>query len=131
MDRRFNRGVWGRLEDAVRESNKLEDVYEVYVASGPIYDFRFVIKTITTSDNNPIKYLYHICFFKSVLAERRSGAIHMWSFVISHESSRKSLDKFQVPTTYIEVMVGVNLWSQLTRTKIMEEKNKIRSIWEH
>lgn len=131
MDRSFNRGIWGRLEAAVRELNKLEDVYEVYVTSGPIFDFRFVIETITTSDNNPIKLPVPHLFFKSVLAERRSGALHMWSFVIPHESSRKSLDKFQVPASHVEVMVGVNLWSQLTGTKIKEEKNKVRSIWEH
>ena len=131
MTRGFNRGVWGRLEDAVRDLNQLEDVYEVYVISGPIFDFDFVIETITTNDGSPIKLPIPHAYFKSVLAERRSGALHMWSFVLPHESSRKSLDKFQVPTTHIEVMVGVNLWSQLTGAKIKEEKNKIRTIWEH
>lgn len=106
-------------------------VYEVYVTSGPIFDFRFVIETITTSDNNPIKLPVPHLFFKTVLAERRSVALHLWSFVIPHEPSRKSLDKFQVPTSHVEVMVGVNLWSQLTGTKIKEEKNKVGSIWEH
>lgn len=51
--------------------------------------------------------------------------------MIPYEASRKSLDKFQVATTHVEVMVGVNLWSQLTGTKIKEEKNNFRSIWEH
>lgn len=93
----------------------------------------FSLETLITgrSDNNPIKLPVPHLFFKSVLAERRSGALHMWSFVIPHESSRKSLDKFQVPTTHVEVMVGVNLWSQLTGTKIKQEKNKTRSIWQH
>lgn len=127
----FNNGVWKRLEKAVRELNKLEDVCEVYVISGPIFDFDLVIETITTSDASPIKLPIPHLFFKSVLAERRSGALHMWSFVMQHESSRKSLDKFRVPTTHVEVMVGVNLWDQLTGTKINEEKNKIRTMWEH
>ena len=127
----FNNGIWKRLETAIRRLNELEDVYEVYVISGPIFDFDLVIETITTTDDNPIKLPVPHLFFKSVLAERKSGALHMWSFVMPHESSRKSLDKFQVPATHIEVMVGVNLWDRLTGSKVKAEKSKIRTIWEH
>ncbi len=127
----FNNGVWKRLENAVRKLNDLDDVYEVYVISGPIFDFDLVIETIQTTDDSPIKLPVPHAFFKSVLAERKSGALHMWSFVMPHKSSTKSLDKFQVPTTHIEVMVGVNLWSQLTGAKIKEEKGKKRTMWEH
>lgn len=65
MDRSFNSGVWNRIEGTVRELNKLEDVNQVHAISGPIFNFCFVIKTITTS------------VFKSVLAERRSGSLHI------------------------------------------------------
>ncbi len=41
------------------------------------------------------------------------------------------LDKFQVSTRHIEVMVGVNLWDRLTGSKISKEKVKIRTMWEH
>lgn len=131
MTRGFNRGVWSRLEAAVRELNKLDNVYEVYVISGPIFDFDFVIETITTEDGSPIKLPIPHAYFKSVLAERKSGALHMWSFLLPHESSQKQLDKFQVPTTHVEVMSGINLWDQLTGSKIKEEKNDIRTMWEH
>ncbi len=131
QERGFNRGVWKRLEAAVRTLNNLEDVYEVYVISGPIFDFDLVIETIETSDNSPIKLPVPHLFFKSVLAERKSGALHMWSFVMPHESSRKSLDKFLVPTTHIEVMVGIHLWDRLTGSKIRQEKSNIRTMWEH
>ena len=130
MTRGFNAGVWGRLESAVRKLNQLEDVYEVYVISGPIFDFDIVIDTLDSEDS-PIKLPIAHSYFKSVLAERKSGALHMWSFVLPHESSRKSLDKFQVQTRHVEVMVGVNLWGRLTGSKISEEKGKIRTMWEH
>ena len=131
QEQSFNNGVWKRLESAVRKLNELEDVYEVYVISGPIFNFDLVIETIQTTDSSPIKLPVPHSFFKSVLAERRSGALHMWSFVIPHESSRKALDKFQVSARNIEVMVGVNLWSRLTGSKISDEKRKIRAMWEH
>lgn len=127
----FNRGVWKRLETAVRELNKLDDVYEVYVISGPIFDFNLVIETIETADNSPIKLPVPHLFFKSVLAERKSGALHMWSFIMPHESSRKSLDKFLVPTTHVEVMVGIHLWDRLTGSDIRKEKSNVRTMWEH
>ncbi|QMU60804.1 MAG: DNA/RNA endonuclease G [Gammaproteobacteria bacterium] len=129
--RGFNRGVWKRLETAVRKLNELDDVYEVYVISGPIFDFDLVIETITTTDSSPIKLPVPHLYFKSVLAERKSGALHMWSFVMPHASSSKSLEKFLVPTRHVEVMVGVNLWDQLTGSKISEEKDSTRTMWEH
>jgi endonuclease G len=127
----FNSGVWQRLEKAIRKLNELEDVYEVYVISGPIFDFDFVIETITTTDDSRIKLPIPHSFFKSILAERKSGALHMWSFVMPHEASQKALNKFQVTTTHVEVMVGVNLWDRLTGSQVSNEKNKIRAIWEH
>jgi len=131
MDRSFNRGVWGRLEAAVRKLNKLEDVYEVYVVSGPIFDFDLVIDTLTTSDDSPIKLPIPHSFFKSVLAERKSGRLDMWSFVLPNVNSQKSLDKFQVMPTHVEVMAGLYMWGSLTGDKIEEEKNKVREMWEH
>jgi len=131
MDRSFNRGVWGRLEAAVRKLNKLEDVYEVYVISGPVFDFDLVIDTLTTSDDGPIKLPIPHSFFKSVLAERKSGRLDMWSFILPNEKSQKSLDKFQVTPTQVEVMAGLHLWGSLNGDKIEEEKNKVRTMWEH
>ena len=55
----------------------------------------------------------------------------MWSFIMPHKSSNKSLDKFQVPTKHVEVMVGMSLWDQLSGSKISKEKGAIRKIWEH
>lgn len=127
----FNSGVWKRLETAVRDLNKLDDVCEVHVMSGPIFNFDLVIETIETSDDSPIKLPVPHMFFKTILAEKKNGALHMWSFAIPHESSRKSLDKFQVSARHIEVMVGMNLWSRLSGSKIYKEKSKIRSMWEH
>lgn len=128
---RFNSGVWGKLESAVRVLNKLDNVFEVYVISGPIFDFDLVIETITTEDDSPVKLPIPHAFFKSVLAERKSGALNMWSFILPHEPSQKKLDKFQVSTRQIEVMAGLNLWGQLSGSKIREEKGKVRSMWEH
>jgi len=128
---RFNRGVWKKLESAVRKLSELDDVFETYVISGPIFDFETFIETVPQSEENPIMLPVPHAYFKSVLAERKSGAIHIWSFMLRHEPSTKKLDKFQVETTRIEVFAGLNLWDRLSGSKIREEKKTIRRLWDH
>lgn len=127
----FNNGIWKKLEKAIRKLNDRADVYETYVVTGPIFDFDTVIDVITTTDGSPIELPVPHAFFKSVLAERKSGALHMWSFVMPHQNSTKPLQSFRVPTEHVEVMVGVQLWDRVTGTSILKEKRKVRAMWAH
>ena len=86
---------------------------------------------IKTEDGSPIKLPVPHMYFKSILAERKNGALHMWSFVLPHASSRKSLDRFLVPTTHVELMAGINLWDRLRGSKIQKEKRSVRKMWRH
>ena len=70
-------------------------------------------------------------FFKSVLIEKNTGTINMWSFIIPQDRSRGDLSDFLVKTSKVEKISGLLLWETLVGTKMSKEKNKIRKIWKH
>ena len=125
----FNRGIWRKLETAVRELNAKEDIYETYVICGPIFDFDTPVARIGTQDNNSVSLPVPNAYFKSVLTEDKKGALHMWSFVLPNEESDKPLEDFLVPTVVVERMSGIFLWERLLGGKIQREKNKVRQMW--
>jgi endonuclease G len=128
----FNRGIWKRLETAVRALDSQENVFETYVISGPLFFFDTEVIMMGDDDENinvslPIPH----AFFKSVLAEYDTGKIHMWSFIIPNKVAREELDTFLVETSKVEKISGLFLWDTLVGTKIMNEKNKVREMWGH
>ena len=125
----FNRDIWRELEKAVRDLDAREDVLETYVICGPVFYFGEIVKRIGTRDDNDVSIPVPHAFFKSVLTENRSGALHMWSFLMDNEASDKPLREFRKPTTLIEKLSGIKLWEQLTGTKITREKSRIRRMW--
>ena len=68
-------------------------------------------------------------FFKSVLTERNTGTIYMWSFIIPNKESDDDLEKFLVETSKVEKISGLFLWETLLGTKMMNKKNKIKGMW--
>jgi len=128
----FNRGIWKRLEEAVRVLDKGNKVFETYVLSGPIFYFDTEVKMIGDSNEKidvslPIPH----AFFKSILAENNTGTIHMWSFIIPNKITNESLESFLVKTSKVEKISGLLLWDTLVGTKMVREKNKLRKIWKH
>jgi endonuclease G len=126
----FNSGVWKKLEQAVRHLDSNEKVFETYVISGPL--FYFDQEVIMMGDDNPdIKVSLPIphAFFKSVLTERNTGTIYMWSFIIPNEPSNAPLEDFLVETSKVEKISGLFLWETLKGTKIMNKKNRIKKMW--
>ncbi len=129
---KFNKGIWKKLEEAIRVLDSSHKVLETYVISGPL--FFFDEEVIMMGDNNDsIKVSLPIphAFFKSVLIEKNTGTINMWSFIIPQDRSRGSLSDFLVKTSKVEKISGLLLWETLVGTKMSKEKNKIRKIWRH
>lgn len=125
----FNRGVWKKLETAIRTLNARPDIYETYVICGPIFDFDTPVAKIGTKDSNGVSLPIPNAFFKSVLTENSKGKLHMWSFILPNEKSDKALEKFQVPTILVEQMSGILLWERLVGKAIEREKRKVRDMW--
>ena len=127
----FNRGIWKSLEDAVRQLDAQEDIYETYVISGPIFNFDVPVTTMGSQDKNGVTLPIPHAFFKSVLAENDKGAILMWSFMLTNEASDKSLAEFLVPTIKLERYSGLFLWQRLMGGNIDKEKSNVRDMWKY
>ena len=125
----FNRGIWKQLEDAVRQLDSQKKILETYVICGPIFNFDVPVMTIKPKGENgnalPIPHAY----FKSVLTEDDRGKLHMWSFLIPNEGSKKPLSDFLVPTRKVERYSGFLLWERLNGKEIDKEKNNVRAMW--
>ncbi|MFK7774323.1 MAG: DNA/RNA non-specific endonuclease [Saprospiraceae bacterium] len=128
----FNRGIWKRLEEAVRKLDQQEKVFETYVLTGPIFYFDTEVEMIGDSNERinvslPIPH----AFFKSILTENNTGTINMWSFIIPNKITDQNLEDFIVETSKVEKISGLLLWDTLLGTKMVKEKNKVRTMWNH
>ena len=126
----FNSGIWKTLEEEVRKLNSKSNVFETYVISGPLFLFDQEVIMLGEGDDRinvtlPIPH----AFFKSILIEKNTGTINMWSFLIPNEASDQALESFLVETTKVEKISGLLLWETLLGTKMIREKNKIRKMW--
>lgn len=124
------KGFGKKLETAVRKLDSDKKVFETYVISGPLFYFDEEVEMMGDSKEGidvtlPIPH----AFFKSVLTERNTGTINMWSFIIPNKKSTKRLDDFLVETSKVEKISGLLLWETLLGTKIMNKKNKKRKMW--
>ena len=126
----FNRGIWKKLETAVRALDAKPEIYETYVICGPLFDFDTPVSRIGTQDGNGVSLPVPNAYFKSVLTEDKNGDINMWSFIMANEASDKPLATFLVPTTQVERISGIFLWERLLGNKIEKEKNSVRPMWQ-
>ena len=127
----FNRDIWKQLEDAVRQLDAQEKIFETYVISGPIFNFDVPVMTMGSQDANGVTLPIPHAFFKSVLAENSRGALNMWSFMLPNEASDKPLEEFLVPTVKIERYSGLFLWQRLHGKKVDKEKSTVRKMWKY
>lgn len=128
----FNRGIWKDLEEAVRILDSKKTVFETYVISGPLFYFDKDVLMMGV-ENEKIKVSLPIphAFFKCILTENKTGSINMWAFVIPNESTDKKLEDFLIETAKVEKFTGLFLWETLVGTKMSNEKNKIRKMWDY
>jgi len=128
----FNRGIWKKLEAAVRILNAQPKVLETYVLTGPLFYFDTEVRMIG-DENDAIAVSLPIphAYFKSILIENDTGSIHMWSFIIENKITAQPLESFLVETSKVEKISGLFIWETLVGTKMSKEKNKIRRMWAH
>ena len=125
----FNRGIWKKLEEAVRKLDADEDIWETYVICGPVFYFDLPVQSIGSKDDNGVSIPIPNAYFKSVLTEDKNGDLHMWSFLLANEKSDKPLSDFLVPTKKIEKLSGLVLWETLVGRRIEQEKSHVRKMW--
>ena len=136
----FNRGVWKRLEGAVRklsqkkimarvgdEKKEVWKYAEVYTICGPVFEIGSKLEVI--GEPKELKVVIPHAFFKSVLAEQRLGKLELWSFLIPNEETNKNPSSFLVPTVDVERQAGLQLWDRLQGEKIEDLKAKKRRMW--
>ena len=125
----FNRDIWGDLEAEIRNLDAKAKMLETYVICGPIFYFNQPIECIGANDSNKVTIPVPHAYFKSVLTENNTGALHMWSFLLPNEESNQSLETFLVPTKLVEKLAGINLWEKLVGRKMDREKSRVRRMW--
>ena len=126
---KFNRDIWRKLEERVRELDAKPKVLETFVICGPIFNFDRAVESIGTGDENDVTIPVPHAYFKSILTENNRGTLKMWSFVMPNEKSSKDLKESLVPTTQVEKYAGIKLWERLVGGKIEREKIRVRKMW--
>jgi endonuclease G len=127
-----NKGLWKELEDAVRILDSDKKVFETYVISGPLFYFdQEVVMMGKDIEGIDVSLPIPHAFFKSVLAEKNTGTINMWSFIIPNEEAAGTIEEFQVKTSKVEKIAGLFLWETLLGTKMMKKKNRISKMWKY
>ncbi len=105
---RFNRGIWKRLEEAVRALAAQDDILEVYTICGPLFNFQEKLTKIGADIVVPHG------FFKSVLSEDRRGKLKLRTFAISNkDAGDKQLRDCMKRAVDVERWSGLALWDRL------------------
>ena len=126
---RFNQGIWRELEDEVRRLDAFPSILETYVICGPIFDFTKPTIEIGKNTRNTVSIPVPTHYFKSVLVEKRTGTIDIWSLLFPKADTDKPLEDFRVRTTEIERFSGVILWGALTGDKMERKKSRLKKLW--
>ncbi|MEO1251098.1 MAG: DNA/RNA non-specific endonuclease [Pseudomonadota bacterium] len=128
----FNRKIWRKLEQAVRELDAREDILETYVLTAPVFYFGEVVETIGDENEEygidvPIPH----GFVKSVLAEDKRGRLSLWTFEMANKDLAGKLEDYIVVTYDAEQIIGGRLWDRVSGGDLHEQKKEPIKIWEH
>lgn len=126
----FNRKIWRKLEEAVRELDSHDDILETYVLTAPVFDFGKPIETIGDRQSKhgidiPIPH----GFVKSVFAEHKNGGFKLWTFKIDNEAQDKDLGSFLVKTYDAEQYVGGRFWDRVSGGDLHDQKRTAGKMW--
>jgi len=121
----FNRQIWRKLERAIRDLYNDRRILEVYVVTGPIFDFFKAMEVVGDWDDNEVTLPIPHAYFKSVLAEDNRGKFKIWSYILPNEASDSGLQSFAVPTTEVERKAGILLWARLMGGEVDDAKNRV------
>lgn len=126
----FNRGIWRRLEIAVRNLNDQKNILETFVLTAPLFYFDRKIETIGDDDDRygidvPIPH----GFVKSVLAEDNRGRLKLWTFEMQNKRLEGDLEDYLVSTYDVEQKVGGRFWDRIAPGDLDSQKKKPRKMW--
>lgn len=99
----FNRGVWKKLEERVRDWSMENS--ELYVVTGPILNKKF--KTIGDNQVSIPEYYYKI------VLDIKKPEIKAIAFMMKNEKSSASLDSFVVSIDQIEKLTGLDFFPSM------------------
>ena len=118
----FNRGVWKRLENAVR--GWAEDFDEIYVVMGGVLSSG---NLDTIGDNRvgiPEQYY-------KIILDYKEPEVKAIGFLLDHESSSEPLSSFAVTIDAIETITGIDFFPALNDVLERElESNIDISLWD-
>jgi endonuclease G len=120
QDPSFNRGIWKKLEELVRDWAVEYD--SLYVVTGPI--LKTGLKTIGTNKVAVPEYYYKVIYTYS------KGAHNAIGFVLKNEGSKDALNRHAVSIDSVENFTGINFYANLpddVETKI--ESATCTSCW--
>jgi endonuclease G len=104
----FNRGVWKRLEELVREFAKEND--SIYIATGPI--LKDGLPTIGKDSVAVPEYYYKVI---AVYRKVDLGLDKGIGFILPNESSDEKLDNFVVTIDSVEHVTGINFFEKIPK----------------
>ncbi|MGJ8746107.1 DNA/RNA non-specific endonuclease [Polaribacter sp.] len=110
QEHKFNAGVWNRLEQKVRYWAKKND--GIFVITGGVLENN--LNTIGSEEVAVPNQFY------KVIIDKTNGTIKMLAFLMPHKESNLPLYKFVVSVNQIEVLTGIDFFSELEDT--LEEK---------
>jgi endonuclease G len=128
----FNRGIWSRLESAIRTLNAREDVLETYVLTAPVFYFGEPVATIGKEPMGEYGIYIPVphAFVKSVLTEDRRGRLKLWTFEMKNRANTGPLAQYLVATDHAEQLVGAQFWDRVSGTDIDSRKKRPNSMWD-
>ena len=126
----FNRQIWRKLEEAVRELNGRDSVLEVYVMNCPFFDFDEKIRLIgDEKDRFGIKVPVPHGFVKSVLAENRNGKLDLWTFLMPNRKLEGELGDYLIKTYDAEQLIGGRFWDRASGGDMHKQKASTNKMW--
>jgi len=99
----FNRGVWRRLEERVRDIATRER--SVYVVTGPVFATNALIRTIGANRVRVPDAFYKVLYIEST-------PVRVNGFLVPHAPSTNTLDIYLVPLTNIESQTGLDFFDR-------------------
>jgi endonuclease G len=96
----FNRGIWKKLEDQVRDWAMEND--NIYVVTGPVLNKSF--KTIGNNEVSVPEYYYKI------VLDIQKPDIKAIAFLMKNEKSSASLESFVVTINRLESLTGLDFF---------------------
>lgn len=126
----FNRRIWRKLEEAVRDLNDRESILETYVLTTPVFYFGAAVETIgDETDEYGIDVPVPHAFIKSILAEDKRGRLSLWTFEMKNERLDGELGDYLVSTYDAEQLVGGRFWDRISGGDLHKQKKNPIAMW--